>query len=251
MVRKIAAMQPYLFPYLGYFQLINAVDEFVLGDVLQYEKESWINRNKILVNGQPMLFSFPLKKDRFDASIREKQFADSIAGDREKLLKTIKNSYSRAPNFAAFFPLLEEIILFPVASLADYAENSIRRICRYAGITTPIRLASELSLPLRMDKQERVVQTVKALNGGMYVNPISGATLYREAYFRERGLQLRFHRMGDVKYRQLKEPFTPNLSIIDVLMFNDPFSLRQMLDDCVLTEADQAAPGDAVLRTGS
>jgi hypothetical protein len=244
-------MQPYLFPYLGYFQLINAVDEFVLGDVLQYEKESWINRNRILVNGRAMLFSFPLKKDRFDAPINQRQFADGIERERERLLKVLRNCYSRAPNFSAFYPVLEEIIEFPVDGLADYAENSLRRICRYAGITTPIRLASELRLPTRMDKQERVVQTVKALDGGMYVNPSGGAALYQRQYFLEHGLQLRFHRMGNVRYRQFREPFTPHLSIIDVLMFNDPFSLQAMLDDYRLVEPEDAMLPDTQLRTGS
>lgn len=244
-------MQPYLFPYLGYFQLINAVDEFVLGDVLQYEKESWINRNRILVNGQPKLITFPLKKDRFDALIREKQFVDNIGGEREKLLKIIRNCYSRAPNFSAFFSVLEDVIQFPAVNLAEYAENSIRRLCRYAGITTPIRLASELGLPIRMDKQERVVQTVKALNGGMYINPRSGTALYRSQYFEEHGLELRFLHMGNVRYRQFKEPFTPNLSIIDVLMFNDPFTLRHLLEDYALIDADDATAPDSGLRTGS
>jgi hypothetical protein len=147
--------------------------------------------------------------------------------------------------------LLKDILHFPAVNLADYAEHSIRRLCRYVGITTPIRLASELSLPLRMDKQERVVQTVRACHGGMYINPASGTVLYQARYFEESGLQLRFLRMGEVRYRQFREPFTPNLSIIDVLMFNDPFSLRHMLEDYSLIEAGDASSPDATLRTGS
>lgn len=248
-MRKIAAMQPYLFPYLGYFQLINAVDEFVLGDVLQYEKESWINRNRILIGGKVKLVTFPLKKEKFGSSINERVFADTFREEVGRLLKSIKLSYSRAANFKDFFPVLEEILLFQSNNLALYSENSIRFLCEYMGITTPIRLASTFGFPFRMEKQERVIQTVKALNGVVYINPIGGAALYDHPTFRAHGLQLRFHRMGDVTYRQFTELFQPSLSIIDVLMFNPPSCLSPLLDRYSLVHGDHHH--EQALLTGS
>ena len=249
MVRKIAAMQPYLFPYLGYFQLINAVDEFVLGDVLQYEKESWINRNRILVNGQIKLITFPLKKDGLAAPIKNRVFADTFNKEMPRLLKTIRLSYSRAPNFPEFYPLLQKILLFPDNNLFNFTENSIREICRYVGISTPIRLASSLDFPFQMEKQERVVRTVKALAGDMYVNPIGGMALYDSGTFERHGLQLRFHRMNTLSYAQFNYIFHPNLSIIDVLMFNSPTTLRPMLTQFSLFTGERRQPAE--LLTGS
>jgi hypothetical protein len=229
MSKNIGLMQPYLFPYLGYFQLINAVDEFVLGDDLQYEKESWINRNRILVNGRDMLITFPLKKDSHLARINQRVFADNFDSEIERMLKIIGNVYSNAPVFAEFYPVLEKILRYPERRLATYAENSIRSLCDYIGIDTPIRLASEFALPPYMDKQDRVVQSVRMLGGDVYINPIGGTSLYDPTYFSTHGLSLKFHRMGDISYQQFGKPFVPGLSIIDVLMFNRNEKIKELL----------------------
>jgi hypothetical protein len=230
MTKRVALMQPYIFPYLGYFQLINAADVFVLGDDLQYEKESWINRNRILANGAGKLISFPLKKDHHRARINQRVFVDSIEADTGRMLKMIANCYANAPAFSGFYPLLDDCLRRPERNLAAYAARSIRTLCDYLGIATPIRMASEFGLPGQIDKQDRVIRTVRLLGGETYINPIGGAGLYREAHFRRNGLTLRFHRMNDFTYRQFGKPFVPNLSIIDVLMFNGRERVREMLD---------------------
>jgi hypothetical protein len=229
MSKNIGLMQPYLFPYLGYFQLINAVDEFVLGDDLQYEKESWINRNRILVNGRDMLITFPLRKDSHLARINQRVFADNFDSEIARMLKIIGNVYSNAPAFTEFYPILEKILRYPERRLAPYAENSIRLLCDYIGIDTPIRLASEFALPPHMDKQDRVVQSVRMLGGDVYINPIGGIGLYDPTYFSTHGLSLKFHCMEDVSYQQFGKPFVPGLSIIDVLMFNRNQKIKELL----------------------
>lgn len=240
MNKRIGLMQPYLFPYLGYFQLINAVDMFVLGDDLQYEKESWINRNRILVNGVDKMISFPLKKDHHRARINERIFADTIEAEVERMLRMMGNCYANAPAFAQFFPLLQAIMRHPERNAAAYAAHSIRTLCDYIGIGTPIHLASEFALPQQMDKQDRVIRTVDLLGGDVYINPIGGTSLYQEAYFRQHGLSLRFHRMDDLSYPQFGKAFIPNLSIIDVLMFNGRERVRALLDRYCLLEPGQA-----------
>lgn len=229
MSRTIAMMQPYLFPYLGYFQLIAASDLFVLGDDLQYVKEGWINRNRILVNGEPKFITFPLKKDCHTLNINQRQLCDGIQDELTRTLKTISLNYSRAPFLSEVFPWLEQVMRHPQTNLARYAENAIRETCSYLGITTPLVRSSDLVLPPPIDHQDRVIQTMRVMGGNTYINPIGGLSLYCPEYFMSRGIQLRFHRTDKIEYRQSKNPFVANLSIIDLLMFNSVDEIRLML----------------------
>jgi hypothetical protein len=231
MVNTTAMMQPYLFPYLGYFQLIAAADIFVLGDNLQYTKNGWINRNKILHNGEARLITFPLKKAGRELAINQRQFSDNFQDEMTRLLKTLAMSYAKAPYCATLLPLLERLIRYPQNNLALYAEHSIRGICTYLGIATPIVMASKLPLPSAFDKQDRVIQIAKYFEAKHYINFIGGLELYCPDYFARHDLQLHFHRINDITYRQLKQPFVANLSIIDVLMFNSVERVQQWLSN--------------------
>lgn len=230
MHRTVSMMQPYLFPYLGYFQLIATSDAFVLGDDLQYVKGSWINRNRVLCDGQPKLISFPLKKASHLGTIRERWLCDEFDKEAAALLRRISQLYARAPHRDEVLGLLREILGNPERNLAAFNEHSIRRICQYLGIDTPIHRASDFAIEPGIDKQERVIQTMEKLQGQLYINPIGGMDLYCPQRFGERGLQLRFLQMNEFSYRQFKEPFVPALSIIDVLMFNSRDEVRDMLD---------------------
>lgn len=243
MSKTIAMMQPYLFPYLGYFQLIAASDLFVIGDDLQYVKESWINRNRILVNGGPKFITFPLKKDSHTLNINQRHLSDDIQDELTRILKTISLSYSRAPFLREVFPWLEQVMRHPQKNLAQYAENSIRETCSYLRITTPVVRSSDLVLPPPIDHQDRVVQTMKALGGNTYINPIGGLSLYCPEYFMSQGIRLRFHRTDNVEYKQSKNPFVANLSIIDLLMFNSVDEIRLMLSRFSLGSSEKDFSG--------
>lgn len=236
MTKKVALMQPYLFPYLGYFQLIAAVDAFILADNFQYIKRGWINRNEILCHETTKLITFPLKKGSQTSRINERYLVDDFDKERDKILKTISQAYSRAPCFTNVFPLLVEIMHFPDPNLARYIENSIRKICRYLNIETPIFNLSELPLPSVLGRQERIIQAVKVLGGTMYINPIGGMRLYDGDFFMRHDLTLKFHQMNDVSYQQHGSRFFPSLSIIDVLMFNDVSSIQEKLSCFSLRE---------------
>lgn len=236
MLRTVSMMQPYLFPYLGYFQLIARSDAFVLGDDLQYVKSSWINRNRVLANGQPKLITFPLRKANQFAPINQRWLCDEYAHEAQKLLKTLELGYARAPYKTETIALVREILAHPERNLARFIENSIRRICAHLQIVTPIRIGSELGLPARMDKQERVVTIAHKMNAELYINPIGGTELYCPAYFRSHGLALRFLKMDDLSYPQFNHPFVPSLSIIDVLMFNSRNEAQALLKRFSLVE---------------
>lgn len=245
MLRTVSMMQPYLFPYLGYFQLIARSDVFVLGDDLQFAKGSWINRNRILANGQAKLITFPLRKANQFAPINQRWLCDEFAFESQRLLRTLELGYARAPYKTETIELIRQILAHPERNLARFTEHSIRRICDYLQITTPIRVGSELGLPARMDKQERVITIAQKLQAELYINPIGGIPLYCPALFRSHGLALRFLRMDDFSYPQFKHPFSPSLSIIDVLMFNSRNDVRALLNRFTLVEGVEQADSPA------
>lgn len=242
MPRTVAMMQPYWFPYFGYFQLIAGADAFVLGDNLQYVHPGWVNRNRLLSCGAPSLFTLPLKKDRSDLAINRRELSDSAPQVLSKLLKTIAMSYSRAPYRDDVLALLEPLMTCPERNLALYLEYSLRKVCEYLQIDTPIHVASTLPVDERLvlDKQDRVVKLARHFGAQRYLNPIGGTALYDEGYFARHDLELRFHRMDELCYTQFKDPFVPNLSIIDVLMFNPVSRIRQWLP-CYSTLKPSAA----------
>ncbi len=229
MLRTVSMMQPYLFPYLGYFQLIALSDVFVLGDDLQFVKGSWMNRNRILVNGQPKLITFPLKKGHQTERINQRWLCDDFDKEAEALMTTLERCYAKAPQRDTVLPLIRGILQCPERNLALFTENALRCLCAYMNIRTPIYRGSSLGLPAKMEMQDRVIQITHRMDGELYLNPIGGMDLYCPARFRADGLLLRFLRMDDIAYPQLKHPFVPSLSIIDVLMFNSREALKDLL----------------------
>lgn len=230
MARTIAMMQPYLFPYLGYFQLIAAADVFVLGDDLQYIRSGWVNRNRILQNGEAKLITFPLKRDHFELPINQRQLSDTFEEEADRLVNLICQSYRKAPYFAQVMPLLERLIRFPQQNLAMYTEHAIRELCAYLHIVTPILRGSDLKLKSCIDKQDRVINVSHTFAATTFLNPIGGLELYDREHFARNGLMVRFFKMEEVVYRQFGQPFVPQLSIIDVLMFNCVEQVQAMLD---------------------
>ncbi|RRV05775.1 hypothetical protein EGJ27_18380 [Pseudomonas sp. v388] len=246
MARTIAMMQPYLFPYLGYFQLIAAADVFVLGDDLQFIRAGWVNRNRILSNGQARLITFPLKKDHFELPIMQRQLIEGFPDEAARIINLIRQNYRKAPFFAEVMPLLEGLIRFPQLNLARYAEHSLRELCAYLQISTPILRGSDIALESCTDKQDRVIRIAHALSATTVLNSIGGLELYDRDHFARNGLLLRFFKMDTIEYQQFAHPFVPHLSIIDVLMFNSVERIQELLTFCNANEG--AAANDAFMR---
>jgi hypothetical protein len=244
MARTIAVMQPYLFPYLGYFQLIAAADVFVLGDDLQYIRSGWVNRNRVLHNHEAKLITFPLKKDRFQLPINQRHLSDTFSEEAERLIRFITHCYNRAPYFAQVMPLVERLIRFPQQNIALYAEHAIREMCAFLHIVTPIMRTSDLMLGKPADKQERIIRIAHTFEATTFINPEGGSVLYDRDHFARNRLLLRFFRMDPVIYRQFRQPFVANLSIIDVLMFNCVEQVQQLLGCFTLDKDGPVAEPD-------
>lgn len=226
---KIGINQPYLFPYLGYFQLINAVDKFVIHDDVQFIKGGWINRNRILVNGQPKLFTFSVKGDHSKLNINERFFSAQYEKDRQKFMRILKHAYSHAPYFKQVYNLLDKVLSTSEKNISIMTTTSLREVCDYLGVTTPFVISSQIKKDNSLKGEARVIEINKRLNSTQYINPGGGTSLYSTETFAKHGLRLSFIKTRDVKYPQLGNTFIPNLSIVDVLMFNSRRSANDLL----------------------
>ena len=215
---KVAIMQPYFLPYIGYFQLIAAVDVFVIYDNIKYTKKGWINRNRMLLNGTDAMFSLPLKNDSDSLDVVERELAADF--NRNKLLNQFEGAYARAPYFAQTFPLIERIVRHDERNLFRYIHHSIVSVCKHLGPTTEIRVSSDIAVDHELKGQDKVIALCEALGADCYVNPIGGVDLYSKEAFKSRGIDLKFVRSKPFEYRQFDNAFVPWLSIVDVMMFN-------------------------------
>lgn len=227
---KIAIMQPYFFPYIGYFQLMNAVDEFVVYDNIEYTKKGWINRNRILVNGKDAYITLPLKKDSDYLDIRQRSLADIWNNEKTSLLNRIKAAYQKAPQFSAVFPIIEGCLLFENDNLFQFLFHSLNQVKSYLGIHTPFRISSTIDIPHKLKAEHKVIAICKALKADYYLNSIGGVELYSVENFKEAGIDLHFFQTTHFQYPQFENPFIPFLSILDVMMFNSVSQIQQYLD---------------------
>lgn len=226
---KLAIMQPYFLPYIGYFQLIAAVDVFIVYDNIKYTKKGWINRNRMLQNGKDVMFSLPLKSDSDYLDVCQRELSTDF--NRNKLLNQFKGTYQRAPYFEPTFPLIEEIVHHKNANLFQFLQHSIIKTCKHLGITTEIRNSSEIAIDHSLKNQDKVLALCEAVGATTYVNAIGGMELYSKETFRDAAIDLKFIQSKPFEYPQLGDAFVPWLSIIDVMMFNP----IEMIQTCIST----------------
>jgi hypothetical protein len=224
---KLAIMQPYVFPYIGYFQLIHAVDKFVFLDDVAFIKRGWINRNTILVNGSGHVFTIPCEGVSQNRLINETRFAvDQKAA--KKLASTIETSYGKAKYFDVVYPLISNVFNAGCEYADQLARKSIEDICRYLSLSPELK-SSVVYSNTHLKGADRLVDICKREGSGHYINPIGGVELYSREHFRAHGIDLNFLKPAIVPYQQYSFTFVPSLSIIDVLMFNSAETIRERL----------------------
>jgi hypothetical protein len=223
---KLAVMQPYFFPYLGYWQLINAVDKFVIFDDVNFIKKGYINRNNILVDGKANRVTLQLVK----ASQNKLINAIEIGDNRQELLKTISHAYKKAPYFSEVYPLLENIFLNTDPNLARYLGNSLQTISKYLDLKTSFIFSSDINKNNDLKGKDKILDICKALNADHYINAIGGKELYDKEFFLRDNIMLSFIKTHMFQYRQFNDEFIPNLSIIDVMMFNSQYEVSALLE---------------------
>lgn len=224
----IAGNQPYIFPYLGYFQLIGAADVFICADDYPYIKGGWINANRILMEGRPRRFTLALRGATCWRRISELE----LMGDFSKFRNILSTVYHRAPYYAGTMELIEEILSFPERNLGNFAVNSLRLIAKYLGIDTPILSQSTLNYDRGADRDGKIFSVVQTLGADKMINAIGGRTLYDREKYRQNGIELQFLESAFRPYAQLgTKEFVPGLSIIDVMMNCSAAQIGEMLND--------------------
>lgn len=218
-------MQPYFLPYIGYFQLIAAVDLFVVYDNIKYTKKGWINRNRLLRDGADIMFSLPLRHDSDDLDV-DQRVLDG-APPAHKWLAQLKGAYRHAPYYAQTLPLLDRIAACPETNLFRFLHHAMLATCEHLDIRTPIRVSSTVPIDHGLRGQDKVLALCEALGADTYINAIGGTELYSRDAFAQRGVALHFLRALPLTYQQFgSAPFVPWLSIVDVLMFNPLDTVR-------------------------
>jgi hypothetical protein len=236
---KIAIMQPYFFPYLGYFQLIKAVDIFVVYDNIKYTKKGWINRNRILLHGKDVLFTIPLVKSSDFLTVKEKFISAEFNAGKEKILAQIRGAYCKAPYFEETYPVLESAFSYQNKNLFDFVFNSVITVLGLLAINTKIVISSSLPIDHELRASSKVIAICNHFQATTYINLIGGTTLYTGKEFAEHGIDLRFHNLIVTPYNQAAKSFMSHLSIIDVLMYNGRQRATAMLEQYQLLEPRQ------------
>jgi hypothetical protein len=225
---KLAIMQPYFFPYIGYFQLIKSVDLFVVYDNIKYTKKGWINRNRFLQNGKDADFTISLKKDSDLLDVKDRAVSPDF--DKKKLLDKIKEAYRKAPYFEKTFQLFEDVLNHDETNLFNYIYFSIKEVCQELGIKAKIIVSSTVGIDHSLKSQDKVIAICKNLGADVYINAIGGRELYAVETLKEQGIDLKFIKTKPFEYKQFENKFVPWLSIIDVMMFNGPSEISRLLD---------------------
>ena len=247
--KKLAIMQPYFFPYIGYFQLMNAVDEFVIYDNIEFTKKGWINRNRILANKKDIFITIPLKKDSDHLDVRDRYLADSWSSERVKMMNRIKEYYRKAPQLELVYPVIKKCILFEENNLFNFILNSLNQVKEYLEIRTPLVISSNICIDHALKAEKKVIDICKARKADMYVNPIGGIQLYEKDEFKKKGIELYFLKTNDFRYMQLSNDFIPFLSILDVMMFNSKEEIKEYLKSFyTLIQKDDFSDAQTVLK---
>ena len=226
---KLAIMQPYFFPYIGYYQLVNSVDRFIFYDDVNFIKRGWINRTNIITREGKQLLSISLSRSSQNRLINEIE----LAGHQEKLIKTIEFTYKKAPFFKNVFPMIEGCLLDTSTLISEVAAKSIMSVSEYLDLKTEFDFSSDFHRSSSgYEKARRLMDICRKENADIYINSIGGQAIYTKEEFKKQGVELFFLQPNAITYDQSPvrtDSFEPNLSIIDVLMFNSKEKVKEYL----------------------
>ena len=203
-----AIMQPYFFPYIGYFQLMRAVDVFIFHDDVQYIKAGWVNRNRILLNGEASWLTLPVCKGASSLAINQRHYLrDDKASD--SIGKRLQGCYAKAPEYAEVHQFISDLLAFPDSNVAAFNASSLVAVARRLGICCEFTSASHIDVPRHSKGQDKVIELCRRLGVDRYINPIGGLALYDSAAFAEAGVDLSFLQANPTSYRQFAAPHLP------------------------------------------
>lgn len=233
---KIAIMQPYFMPYIGYFQLINAVDKFVIYDNVNYINKGWVNRNYLMVLNKPHLFNIPLSGASQNRLINSIEI-NNKGNWKKKLIQTVEQSYKKSAYFDVVNNIFIKIVMSDTETISKLNTFAIVEICTYLGINTTVQLSSSIDeIDTKLKGQDKIIDICKNQGAKSYINPLNGYDLYSNDLFKSNNIDLYFLKPGIMPYKQTSDLFIPNLSVLDILMNLSPIEIRKHLESYELLQ---------------
>jgi len=238
---KIGIMQPYFFPYLGYFSLIKYTDQFILLDVVQFIRHGWIERNRILKSGQEGWNYIRISLIRHE---REATIKDILIREdenwRELIFRQLEHYKKKAPFYEKTIDFLQGCFKVTFVSIAELDAFLLEQVCQYLGISKKITLFSKMNLNIEEVKEpdDWALNICIALHATEYINPAGGMEIFDKNKYSKKNVTIKFLKNKLIPYNQFRIKFESGLSIIDALMFNSPESVNQMLDEIQLLDSD-------------
>lgn len=229
---KLGIMQPYFFPYIGYFSLIKHTDKWIILDEVQYIRHGWIERNRILKpNDGWQYIKVPLEKHSRDTKIKDIKIRNNEDW-KNKILRQLEH-YKKAPYYFQTIELIKKIFVFETDSIVKLNVEIMKTICNYLSIDFNVEIFSTMDIEVKPVNHpgEWALNISKSLNASEYANPIGGKEIFINEEFEKAGIDIVFLENNLSPYNQLREGFEPGLSIIDVIMFNDINEINTMIDD--------------------
>lgn len=229
---KVGIMQPYFFPYIGYFQLINSVDIFILFDTPQFIRHGWIERNSLIqLNGNKFYIKVALVKEKRETSIKDRIINHNVNW-KDKILAQLTH-YRKAPHYQVVLKLINRILVYHTSSISELNFYALKQTCEYLNIDTPIKVFSKMNTEiLNVEEPDGwALKICKEINASHYINPIGGINIFDIEKYEKENIKINFLKSKDIKYKQFKNEFIPWLSIIDVMMFNTPDEISEMLNE--------------------
>lgn len=230
---KVAIMQPYFLPYIGYWQLMAAVDKFIVLDDVAFIPRGWINRNRILVNGSPYTFTLPVSRSSQNRRICEIE-RTNIDHWLHKFRITLRQSYGRSPHYKSTMAILDPILDCQEPNLARFTLASLKAMANDLGIATEIDTASNRHPKQGLGGQDRIIDICRQEGATCYINPPGGVAIYDMDKFAEAGIALKFISPNGTNYPQATDRFVPWLSIVDILMNIGLANTRSMVNELLL-----------------
>ena len=233
---KLAIMQPYFFPYPGYFSLIKNADKWIFNDEVQMIHKGWVERNRILKqNGGWHYIRMPLVKHKYTTLIKDVRVRTHEDWQR-KILAQLGHYRKSAPHYYQVISFLNEVFKKKFDCLTHQNAYLLQMTCAYIGFEMKYEVLSEMDIDFRYIKapDDWSLNICKALGYDHYLNPILGKSFYDRNKYEKNEIQLDFLRFNEPPYKQFNDEFISGLSIIDIMMFNTPDEINTMLDDFTL-----------------
>lgn len=230
---KVAIMQPYFMPYIGYFSLIEHADKFILFDVVQFIRHGWIERNRILKPSEGWQYiKVPLEKHSRDMTIKEIRINNHIDW-KVQILRQLEHYKKRAPFYTDVCTLLQDCFDTQESSIVELNARLLSKTCEYIGIEFNYDIFSEMDIRIGevTHAGEWALRISEALQAAEYINPIGGVEIFDKKQFEKANIGLKFIKANLREYNQKRDAFESGLSIIDVMMYNSKEEIQKMVKE--------------------